>query len=102
MSFAVTAAVTAVVGTAYTIYSSEQARGAQRKANEAAQANALKQEKAADEANNRANQKSPDTKAIADAISQAGKAGGSGTMLTGPQGIDLSALQLGKNTLLGG
>lgn len=28
--------------------------------------------------------------------------GGSSTMLTGPQGVDVSALNLGKNTLLGG
>ena len=31
-----------------------------------------------------------------------GKAGASGTMLTGPSGIDQDALSLGKNTLLGG
>ena len=31
-----------------------------------------------------------------------GKAGASGTMLTGPGGIDPNALQLGKSTLLGG
>jgi hypothetical protein len=29
-------------------------------------------------------------------------ASGTGTMLTGPQGVDPNSLQLGKNTLLGG
>ena len=66
-----------------------------------AQANALKQEKQADEANNMANRKQPDTAAILAAAQQSGKAGASGTMLTGSQGVDPSALQLGKNTLLG-
>ena len=32
----------------------------------------------------------------------AGKAGQSGTMLTGPQGVDPSSLLLGKSSLLGG
>jgi hypothetical protein len=32
----------------------------------------------------------------------AGKAGQSGTMLTGPQGVDPTQLTLGKQTLLGG
>ena len=36
------------------------------------------------------------------AAMQSGKAGGSGTMLTGPSGVDPAALQLGKSTLLGG
>lgn len=69
----------------------------------AAESKALmdKQLKSADEAMNRANQKRPDTRRIQDAAAQAGKSGASGTMLTGPQGIDFSALTLGKNTLLG-
>ena len=94
-------AVAAVAGTAYSIYSGERAADAQQKAQSEAKANALKQEKAADEAFNAANRKKPDTMAILDAASQSGKAGASSTMLTGPMGVDPSALTLGKNTLLG-
>lgn len=60
-----------------------------------------KQMKAADENMNRATQKRPNTARIVDEASQAGKAGASGTMLTGSQGVDPSTLTLGKNTLLG-
>lgn len=98
-------AAAAVAGTAYSVYSSERAASAQAKAQNAAQQQAkdaaLKQEKVADEANNRVNQKRPDTSAILDAASQAGRGGASGTMLTGTLGVDPSALSLGKNTLLG-
>ena len=79
----------------------QQAQANADKQEKAAQANADKQEKAADQATNRANQKKPDTRAILDAATQAGKGGVSGTMLTGAQGIDPSMLTLGKNTLLG-
>lgn len=57
--------------------------------------------KMADEAKNRANQKTPNTRQILSEAEQAGKAGVSGTMLTGPQGIDPSSLTLGRNSLLG-
>ena len=57
--------------------------------------------KAADEATNSANQKRANTAGILDAAAQSGKAGASGTMLTGPQGIDPNLLNLGKTTLLG-
>lgn len=69
----------------------------------AAESKALmdKQLKAADENMNRATQKRPNTARIVDEAAQAGKAGASGTMLTGSQGVDPTALQLGKTTLLG-
>lgn len=60
-----------------------------------------KQLKSADEAMNRANQKRPNTRQLLDDASQAGKAGASGTMLTGAQGVDPASLTLGKTTLLG-
>lgn len=60
-----------------------------------------KQLKAADENMNRATQKRPNTARIVDEAAQAGKAGASGTMLTGPQGVDPGSMQLGRNTLLG-
>jgi len=78
----------------------EQAAQAE-KARLQAEANAKKQEKSADEATNRSNQKRADTGAALDSAIQAGKAGASGTMLTGPQGVDPNMLNLGKNTLLG-
>ena len=92
----------AAVAGAYVSYTNgqEQKKSAES-AQQHAQANADKQEKAADQATNRANQKKPDTSAILDAATQAGKGGASGTMLTGAQGIDPSTLSLGKNTLLG-
>lgn len=94
-------AAAAVAGTAYSIYSGERSADAQASAQKEARNNALKAEQNAQQATNRANQKKPDTAGILDAASQSGKAGASGTMLTGPQGIDPAALNLGKNTLLG-
>lgn len=102
MSGATTAlAIAAVAGTAYSIYNGERAAGAQASAMKQASAQASAQAKAADEATNRANQKQPDTSAILSAASQAGRGGESGTLLTGPAGVQPGALQLGKNTLLG-
>ena len=51
---------------------------------------------------NRANAKSPDVGALLSANSQAAKGGQSGTMLTGPSGIDPNSLSLSKSSLLGG
>lgn len=107
----IAAVASAVVGVAGVAVSYNQGQSQKKAANQAnqiaqqnaaqAQAQAQKQEKAADEANNLANMKRADTAAALDSAAQAGKAGASGTMLTGPQGIDPAALQLGKNTLLG-
>lgn len=94
-------AAAAVAGTAYSVYSGEQNRRAQGAAQQQAKEAALKQEKAAEEANNRANQKGADTVGALSAAQQAGKAGASGTMLTGSSGVDPAALNLGKTTLLG-
>lgn len=90
----------------------DQQLGAQRAAQSASLAQASKsaseskalmdkQLKASDENMNRALQKRPNTARIQDEAAQAGKAGASGTMLTGSQGVDASTLQLGKSTLLG-
>lgn len=70
---------------------------------QAAESRALmdKSLKAADENMNRATQKRPNTAGILASAQQAGKSGASGTMLTGPQGVDPAALTLGRNTLLG-
>ena len=62
---------------------------------------AEKQLSLAEQDTNRANQKRANTGSLLDAASQAGKAGASGTMLTGPMGVDPKLLNLGKSTLLG-
>lgn len=89
------------VGTVASVANGISQSSAQAKANSQAEDNAKKQLKAAEEANNRANQKHPDTSALLSAAQQAGKSGASGTMLTGPQGVSASDLSLGKSTLLG-
>lgn len=92
----------AAAGTAYSIYNGERAASEQKKAQAEARANAKKQADAADQAFNAANKKSPDAGAMLAGNQQAGNMGGGGaTLLTGPQGVDPSALNLGKNTLLG-
>lgn len=96
---AISSMIALTAASAYTGY--KQTKATESAANEAKQ-NALKQEAAADQANNRANQKKPNTQAIMDAAAMAGKGGVSGTMLTGPSGVDPNALNLGRNTLLGG
>lgn len=57
--------------------------------------------KTAEESVNKGSAKRPNSTAMLAATEQAAKAGSSGTMLTGPQGVDPSALSLSKNTLLG-
>ena len=94
-------AVAAVASTAYSIYSGEKQKSAQKSAAKTAQANAKKQAQQADQEFNRANQKSPDVGALLSANQQRSLSGQSGTMLTGSQGVDPNSLSLGKSTLLG-
>lgn len=94
-------AISAAATTAVSAYSADQSRKQGNTANDAAKKNALETQKQADEANNRANAKAPDSAAAMAANVLAGKAGQSGTMLTGPQGVDPASLSLGKSTLLG-
>lgn len=101
-AWAAVAATATIVGTAYSIYNGQQNANAQRDAAAQAQANANAQLLSSQQALNRANQKQPDTSAILSAAMQSGRMGASGTMLTGPQGINPSTLNLGKTTLLGG
>lgn len=100
MSGAITA-VAAVVGTAYSAYSSNKQAKAQKSAQNEARINADKQATAAEQAFNATNQKRPNASGILDAASQSGRAGVSGTMLTGASGVDKNAMALGRNTLLG-
>lgn len=94
-------AAAAVAGTAYSIYNGQQQASAQKKAQAQALQQSQAQATAADQAMNAANKKSPDTSAILDAATQAGRGGVSGTMLTGPKGISQDQLALGRSTLLG-
>lgn len=94
-------AAASVVGTAYGVYSGQRAADAQQDAMDEAKKNQAKQDAAADEAMNRANPKAPDTSALLSQIQQSAKGGPSGTMLTGPSGIDPKTLNLGKTSLLG-
>jgi len=91
-----------LASTAYSAYAGNKADQNQRSAQRASLAQADASAKAADEATNKANQKRPGIAGALSAAMQSGKAGDSGTMLTGPSGIDPGALSLGKNTLLGG
>lgn len=103
MSGATTAIIVgSAISAAASIYTGNQQAKAQKSAMAQAQANADKQATAAEQAANRANQKRPDTSAILDAANQAGRGGVTGTMLTGPQGVDKNAMALGRNALLGG
>lgn len=73
-----------------------------KEANRVATQNAQETLDASTQANNKANQKRPDGSTLLSSNAAAAKGGQSGTMLTGPGGIDPSVLQLGKTTLLGG
>lgn len=102
-STALLVAAAATAASAYVSYEQgEKARSAQEAAGRQATEQAKKQADQAEQSMNRANAKRPDTNAMLSANAQASKAGAAGTMLTGPMGIDPAALQLGKNTLLGG
>lgn len=101
----VTAAATAA-GLGYTIASGEDAKRKQANAlenQEKAQQQAVNaaqgQRKRSEMAINQANRQTPNVAGIMESASAAG--GSSGTMLTGPTGVDPNALALGKSTLLG-
>jgi polyphosphate kinase 2 (PPK2 family) len=96
---AVAAATAISAGVSY--YNGEQQVSMQKKAIEQTKQNALKQESMADQADNKLNQKKPNAMGILEQAQASGKGGTSGTMLTGAQGVDPNALQLGRNTLLG-
>lgn len=102
-------------GTANSIYQGEKGRAQQNTAMdrqreagvkaEAAAATAAEEAKkqagVAEMAMNKANAKKPNYAGMLTGNEAAAKGGVGGTLLTGPQGIDLNSLTLGKNTLLG-
>lgn len=95
-------AAAAVASAAVAYQNGQDQKKAAQNASRQAQANADKAANQAQQDFNRANQKQPDTAGILAATQQAGKAGASGTMLTGPTGIKPDSITLGKTTLLGG
>lgn len=79
-----------------------QALELQKQANRQAVDAATKQADLADQANNRANAKTPDLLGLSSQNTQDAKGGVGSTMLTGPAGVDAKSLMLGRTTLLGG
>lgn len=98
-------AALAVAGTAYGIIAGERSGAAQRKglrlqaaAQQTAEDAAMRQQRLADEASAKANAKKPDISALL-----AGEQGlGVSSMLTGPAGVALNRLRLGRSSALGG
>ena len=97
-----------VLGVVMQADSSRKQAKAQEQAAQQAAAAAQQQAKAAEAARkqaeeemNKATQKRPNTQAILNAAMLAGRGGASGTMLSGPQGVDAGSMTLGKNTALG-
>ena len=116
MTGAITATTVAVIGAAavgaagvgYSIYQGEVGRKLASEAKskqESAQAQAVtaaeRQRLTSQMAINQANRKKPDVSSIMQAAGASASGGASGTMLTGPTGVDPNALSLGKSTLLG-
>lgn len=101
---AIIGAIAMVANTGYTIYEGERSADAQERSQRQALADAKATAQSADEANNRANQKRPNSNsnAILASAQQAAKGGMGGTLLTGPQGVNPGEMSLGKSTLLGG
>lgn len=99
----------AAAGTGYSIASGEDAKKKQASAlskQESSQAQAVKaaegQRKRSEMVMNQANRQQPNVAGIMQsARAGGGDTGASGTMLTGPTGVDPNALALGKSTLLG-
>lgn len=94
-----------VAGLAYGIIQGERGRQAQKKglrlqgeAQQTAEDAAMRQERQAMEAQRRANQRKPDISALL-----AGEQGlGVSSMLSGPAGVALNRLRLGRSSALGG
>lgn len=99
--------VTAIVGSAIVGAVTNAVQGNQQA--KAAKSAAAQQQAASDKLYaqqeqeiNRQNARGPDTQALFAQNEIEGQQGASGTMLTGPMGVDPNSLSLGKNTLLGG
>lgn len=106
MALAVTAAIalgTALVaGPSYLQYdAAKDAQKAQQSAEQRAAQQAREQATKAERDFNRLNQKKPNLAAMLEGNLSAASGGAGSTMLTGPAGVDMSAMKLGKTSLLG-
>lgn len=101
MSFAVAAVAVGAAGTyvGYQGYQANKANQQQRAYQKSALEMSRKQADLADQANNKANAKTPDIAALLAGNQNPGGVGS--TLLTGPGGVDTAKLALGRNTLLG-
>lgn len=97
----VVSAVAAVGGTISSVMNAQSAEAQQKKSQAQAKIAADAQARQAQIEFNKANQKQTDTNALLSAAQQSAKGGPSGTMLTGPGGINPGDMSLGKATLLG-
>lgn len=91
-----------MASTAYSAYSANQQKQQAKGVAYRAEQDAKKQEKTMEQQLNASMQKRPNARAAMDSAMQTARAGQSGTMLTGPQGVSPANLTLGKTTLLGG
>jgi hypothetical protein len=101
MAWGYVAAAVATVFIADQQQTARDARGRQEQTQRQAMESAQRTADQADQAFNAANRKKPNVQGIMDGIALSAQGGQSGTMLTGPMGIDASKLTLGRNTLLG-
>ena len=94
-----------VTGTAYSgqIAAREQKRAlvAQEQAQKVALGAAERQRKLAEQAENKANMKTPDISGLLTEAQRKARLGPAASMLTGANGVDPTGLQLGRKTLLG-
>ena len=79
-----------------------EAMGQQRKAQDAAAAQARSQQRRSQQAMAAANRAEPDVAGIMGRAAAEGAGGPASTMLTGPMGVNPQDLQLGRSSLLGG
>lgn len=104
MSGATTAivAAAAVAGAAISYKNGQAQQASAKKAQQQQKTQAEQLYSQQDQANNKANARGPNTDALFAQNQIEGQQGDSGTMLTGPNGVDPGSLTLGKNTLIGG
>lgn len=79
-----------------------RARRDQQAAQQRAESRALAEERRAEEERRRLNRRRPDATSLLANQQRDGARGASGTLLTGPGGVNRGQLQLGRSSLLGG
>lgn len=87
--------------TATSVYTGQKQASAQKRASRQVAKQAEAAQRQAQREFNAANQKAPDIAALMKRNRAVGKAGVSGTYLTGPSGVTPSGGMLGRTTLLG-